>query len=216
VIQTRAAIQEIRKKKAKFIVQDTAFDAVLFTVPSPIAASLGKFDKQYTDKLCAIPHLWAQTLILETTKPVLDKTYWLNINERNFPFLAVVQHTNLIDQAHYNGHHIVYIGNYLQDHHPYLGKTKEELLALFLPYLKKINPHVNAKFVILNSFLFTVPNAQPVHTCGYSKRAPQLVTPYDHVYLANLDSVYPWDRGTNYAVEFGKRAASIILQKESL
>ena len=36
------------------------------------------------------------------------------------------------------------------------------------------------------------------------------------IYLANLDSIYPWDRGTNYAVELGIRAAHTIIQKESL
>ena len=63
----------------------------------------------------------------------------------------------------------------------------------------------------MNSFLFTSPNAQPVHTVNYSKRAPKLETPIPHVYIANLDSIYPWDRETNYAVELGMNAAKKIL-----
>jgi len=216
VIFTNTGISAIKKTKTGFLVNGKPFDAILFTVPSPIAAKIGGFDNEYKKQLSSIPHLWAQTLILETKKPVLTDTYWLNINDRKFPFLAVVDHTNMIDPAHYGGHHICYIGNYLPEGHIYITKTKEELLALFLPYLKKINPIFNAKFLILNSFLFTAPNAQPVHTLGYSRRAPKIITPYAHIYLANLDSIYPWDRGTNYAVEFGKRAAALILQKESL
>jgi len=65
----------------------------------------------------------------------------------------------------------------------------------------------------MNSFLFTSPNAQPVHTVNYSKRAPKLETPIPNVYLANLDSIYPWDRETNYAVELGQNAAKHILDK---
>ncbi len=216
VIKTKTSVDKIQQQKSKFLIQHSTFDAILFTVPSPIAATIGGFDKHYTQQLLAIPHLWAQTLILETKQPMLEKTYWLNINDRSFPFLAVVDHTNMIDTSHYDGHHMCYIGNYLPEGHAYLNMTKEQLLKKFLPYLKKINPHLNSKFHILNSYLFTVPNAQPVHTLGYSKRAPQIITPYRHIYLANLDSVYPWDRGTNYAVEFGKRAAKIIMQKESL
>jgi len=214
-ILTHTDISQIKKTKTEFLVNGQRFDAILFTVPSPIAAKIGGFDTAYTKKLFAIPHLWAQTLILETKKPILEKTYWLNVNDRSFPFLAVVSHTNMIDKKHYGDRHITYIGNYLPDGHAFISKSEEELLALFLPYLKKITPNFK-KSDITNMFLFTVPNAQPVHTCNYSKRAPSIITPYKHMYLANLDSVYPWDRGTNYAVDLGTRAAKIILQNESL
>ena len=103
------------------------FDAVLLTVPSQVAVKLIKFPKNYTQQLLSIPHLWAQTLILETDRPILKKTYWLNINDRSYPFIAVVQHTNFIDKKHYGGRHIAYIGNYLPDNHPYLKLTKEQL-----------------------------------------------------------------------------------------
>jgi len=32
-----------------------------------------------------------------------------------------------------------------------------------------------------------------------------------NVYLANMDSIVPWDRGTNYAIELGEKAAETIL-----
>ena len=198
IIKTNTAVTDIDRKK---------FDAILLTVPSRVAIKLITFPKDYTRQLLSIPHLWAQTLILETDKPLLEKTYWLNMNDRSFPFIAVVQHTNMIDKENYGGRHIAYIGNYLPDGHPYLTLTKEQLLKKFMPHLKKIN----AKFTILNSFLFTSPFAQPVHTTMYSTRAPKLETPVPHVYLANLDSIYPWDRETNYAVELGQRAAKKIL-----
>ncbi|MFZ2025648.1 MAG: FAD-dependent oxidoreductase [Microgenomates group bacterium] len=214
-ILTNTTITAIKKTTTGFLINERQFDAILYTVPSSIAAAIGGFDEHYKKQLLAIPHLWAQTLILETKKPILNKTYWLNINDRSFPFLAVVDHTNMIASSHYGGNHICYVGNYLPDGHAFITKTKEELLALFFPYLKKIAPHFSKKD-ITNMFLFTVPNAQPVHTCNYSKCAPVIVTPYKHIYLANLDSIYPWDRGTNYAVEFGKLAAHTLLKKESL
>ena len=31
--------------------------------------------------------------------------------------------------------------------------------------------------------------------------------------LANMDFVVPWDRGTNYAVELGQRAAECLLRE---
>ncbi len=200
IVKTNTTITHIDRKK---------FDDILLTVPSQIAVKLIKFPDTYKQQLLSIPHLWAQTLILETDKPILEKTYWLNVNDRSYPFIAVVQHTNFIDKKNYGGKHIAYIGNYLPDNHPYLKLTKEQLLEKFLPYIKKIN----SQFSILNSFLFTSPNAQPVHALNYSQRAPKLETPIQNVFLANLDSICPWDRETNYAVELGQNAAKHILDK---
>ena len=198
-------------KNYQLSINNYQFDKVLITTPSTVAQKIIHFPEDYNKRLSSIPHLWAQTLILETDRPILKKTYWLNINDRSYPFIAVVQHTNFIDKKHYGGRHIAYIGNYLPDNHPYLKLTKEQLIKKFTPYLKKINPSINHELSTMNSFLFTSPNAQPVHTVNYSKRAPKLETPIPHVYIANLDSIYPWDRETNYAVELGMNAAKKIL-----
>ncbi len=202
VINTQSTMHNIQTKK---------YDAILITTPSQIAVKLIKFPENYKQQLLSIPHLWAQTLILETDKPILEKTYWLNVNDRSFPFIAVVQHTNFIDKKNYGGRHICYIGNYLPDNHPYLTLSKDQLLKKFMPYLHQINQ--NTKYKIQNTYLYSSPNAQPVHTLHYSKRAPKLETPIPHVYLSNLDSIYPWDRETNYAVELGQNAAKHILDK---
>jgi protoporphyrinogen oxidase len=183
-------------------IQTLPFDKILITVPTPIALKL------IPNLSLTIPHLHAQTLILETKEPILKDTYWLNITDRSFPFLAVVAHTNFMDKKHYGGNHLTYFGNYLPEGHPYLFMTKEQLLKIFLPFIKHVSLH--SPFSILHSYLFNGPFAQPVHQLHYSKIAPKLETPIPGVYLANLDSIYPWDRGTNYAVELGKQAALAI------
>jgi len=42
---------------------------------------------------------------------------------------------------------------------------------------------------------------------------PPFQTPLANVYLANIQQVYPWDRGTNYAVELGEKIADFITNK---
>jgi hypothetical protein len=90
--------------------------------------------------------------------------------------------------------------------------TTDQLLKEFWPYIKRLNPTMNYELITKN-YLFTGPFAQPVHERNYSQRAPMLETPASGIYLANLDSIYPWDRGTNYAVELGKRAAEMMTKR---
>ncbi len=228
----------------------SSFDRVLLTIPTPIASKLLSSCQLSTARLAqapakrvngqlssSIPHLHAQTLILETKEPILQGTtlrgckvvpceangiYWLNIMDRSFPFLAVVAHTNMIDPKYYAGHHLTYFGNYLPDGHKYLSMTTKELYREFLPFIQRIRTTSNFKiqtsnlkmkslqFKVLSLHLFTAPFAQPVHELHYSRRAPKLTTPIAGIFFANIDSIYPWDRGTNYAVELGQKAANVI------
>ena len=214
-ILTGVPIDRIVLKNLSFGIGHGVFDKVLLTVPTPVIAKLVPDLTDSLSEALTIPHLHAQTLILETKEPILKDVYWLNILDRTFPFLAVVAHTNFMDKKHYGGHHVTYFGNYLPTGQMYLSMTKDQLLKEFLPYIRKLNPLLNSKFLILNSFLFVGPYAQPVHQLHYSRRAPKLDPPaggrIPNLYIANLDSIYPWDRGTNYAVELGKRAADQII-----
>lgn len=191
---------------SQFQILNSTFDNVLLTTPTSVALKLlPPLPDSYTKPLLSIPHLHAQVLILETKKPILNDVYWLNVTDTSFPFLAAVAHTNFMSTKEYGGHHLTYFGNYLPQGHPYLSMTKEQLLKKFMPFIRRLSH--NSTFQILNSFVFFGPFAQPVHQTQYSKKAPKLTTPLPHVYLANMDSIYPWDRGTNYAVELGIRAA---------
>lgn len=183
------------------------FDKVLLTTPTPIARHLiPSLPSSYTDGLSTIPHLHAQVLILETRIPLLNTVYWLNVTDQSYPFLAMVAHTNFMDKKQYGGNHLTYFGNYLPQGHPYLSMTKDRLQKTFMPHIKRLCPTLQQKNII-HSYLFTAPFAQPVHERGYSKKIPPIHTPIPGVYMANMDYIFPWDRGTNYAVELGQKAA---------
>ncbi|HSA83286.1 MAG TPA: oxidoreductase, partial [Patescibacteria group bacterium] len=142
-------------------------------------------------------------------KPFLtDGTYWLSICEKNSPVLVVVEHTNLIDKQHYNNEHLVYLGNYTPTTEKKFTMNKEDLLKFYDPLLKKINPEYQNNLIATE--LFKAPFAQPIIPTNYSKMIPSMITPLPNVYLANIEQVYPWDRGTNYAVELGEKVANLI------
>ena len=44
----------------------------------------------------------------------------------------------------------------------------------------------------------------------HSAAIPPLETPLRHLTMANMSQVYPWDRGTNYAVALGRQAAKTV------
>lgn len=184
------------------ILQD--FDKTIVTLPTPVFLKVAKnLPKEYINKYASIPHLSALTLILVLKKPFLKNTYWLNITDKSFPFLALVEHTNFMNPGHYGGDHILYIGNYLPPNHPYFKISPQKLLKIYAPYLKKISP--DCQLPTTNYQLFSQPFAQPIVTVGYQNHIPTFQTPLKNVFLANMDMVYPWDRGTNYAVEMGEK-----------
>lgn len=193
------------------------FDKIIFTTPLPIFLKITKkyLPKEYFKKLNNLKMVGALNLVLILKEKFLkDNTYWLNINEPNFPFVAVVEHTNFIDPKHYGGNRVLYVGGYYPQNHPYFKTNKEKIFKEFLPYLKKINPAYNFELCTLNFELFANPYAQPIIPTNYSNLVPSVKTPLKNVYLATMHHIYPWDRGTNYAVELGKRVAYDIFKED--
>ena len=111
----------------------------------------------------------------------------------------------------WGGDRVIYCGDYLQPDHPQMQMSKEELFSLYLPSIKKVNPDFDRDWV-RTSYLFREKYAQPVPPVNHSKNIPPLETPIPGLYFASMSQVYPWDRGTNYAVEIGRRAAGLVLK----
>ena len=179
------------------------FDKIVITTPT----------HQFFPKIKLPKMLGAISLILELKKKFLEEnTYWLNINEEGFPFVALVEQTNFIDKKYYGDSHLVYLGGYYPQDHPYFKMTKEQVLKEFLPYLKKINPHFNHSSVV-GCYLSLAHQAQPIIPTDYSQIIPSHKTALKNVYLANMQQVYPWDRGLNYAIELGNKVSQLILNE---
>lgn len=211
-----AQVREIQPMKNSKIRLDIdgkhhVFDKVISTLPTPMLLKITKgFTEEFITKYSSLAGIGAVNLVLSLKKQFLtDGSYWLNINDRSMPFLAVVEHTNMIDKKNYAGDHILYVGNYLSASHPYFGFTADKLITLFLPHLKKINPRFSRSWV-KESWVWKAPFAQPIVTPHYSKKIPPIITPINNLYIANIQQVYPWDRGTTYAVELGDRVSKLI------
>lgn len=179
------------------------FDKVIVTLPSFLFLKLApQVPELYKKSLLHLKGIGAVVVVMRLKKPFFtDGTYWLNVCDTKAPVLAIVEHTNFINKKHYNNEHLIYLGNYLPSDHKYFHLTAEELLKAFDPYLRKINPDYKKSLIGVKKF--SVPFAQPIIPVNYSKIVPSFDTPLKNVYLANMQQVYPWDRGTNYAVALG-------------
>jgi protoporphyrinogen oxidase len=196
------------------------FDQVLSTTsPTAMLKLAPNLSEPYTSKLHSLHSIGAQCLILALDRQLMtDGTYWLNLpatspnkDENPFPFLALVEHTNYLPKEHYGGDHLVYLGDYLTADHEYYRMSEEELVSRYLPSLKRVNPDFSPEW-IRKRWLFRAPYAQPVPFVNHSQHIPSIRTPIKGLYFASMSQVYPWDRGTNYAIEMGRRAARIMAE----
>jgi protoporphyrinogen oxidase len=206
------SITEMSDKKItiKTDKKEATFDKAIVTLPSFLFLKLApQLPDEYKNKLVRLRGLGATDLIMRLKKPFLsDNTYWLSICEKDSRVLVIVEHTNIMDKKHYNNEHLVYVGNYPKTDDPKFTMAKEELLEYYDPVLKRLNP--DYKKNLIGYELFKAPFAQPIVPTNYSKLIPPMTTPLENVFLANIEQVYPWDRGTNYAVELGQKVAKLI------
>lgn len=186
------------------------FDAVIVTLPTKLFLRLSpQIHENYKNKYGILGGLGAINVILRLREPLMaDGTYWLNICDKNAPVIAIVEHTNFMDKKYYNNEHIVYAGAYISASHPYFYMKKSDILQKITPLLNRLNTSWRKN--LIDYELFTTPFAQPIMKLHYSRIAPPLETPLQNVWLANIEQIFPWDRGTNYAVELGQRVARHI------
>lgn len=200
------------QKDGTIKINDQIYDKVIVTLSSPLFAQIApQLPTDYKKKLLNLRCLSAINLVLRLKKSFFqDKTYWLNICDTRYPLTGIVEHTNFMDKKYYNNENLVYLLNYVPQNHRFMRMSENELLKIYDPLLTRINKNYKSEIIDIN--LFTVPFAQPIVPINYSKLIPSFKTPLKNLYLANIQQVYPWDRGTNYAVELGEKIADIILK----
>ena len=188
------------------------YDQVLATTSPGLLAKLAPdLPPDYLQGLLDLKSMGAVVMTLSLKHQLSeDGYYWFNIPKSlGFPFLALVEHTNYLSPEYFGGEHIVYIGDYLDPAHEYFSLNKEELLEHFLPSLQRFNPEFERGW-INEVWLHRSKYAQPVPLLNHSQNIPAVQTPIAGLYFASMSQVYPWDRGTNFAVEIGRRAASMM------
>ena len=195
-----------KKHEIKFDGRTENFDIVVSTIPGPIFNKLFPVSTEFKKSVENIKYIGATCMILELTESITP-FYWLNINDKKAPFLAMVEHTNFVEKDKYDDRIIVYIAKYVDAEDELFKKSEDELFDLYCEYLPKINDKFDKKWVIDRHF-YKSPFAQHIVTTDYEM--PDYETNIDGLYYANFTQIFPHDRGTNYAVEQAETLSKLI------
>jgi protoporphyrinogen oxidase len=215
-LQTPVRLIERETGAGKAIIhggKEEAYDQVLVTLsPEAMSRLVPSLPEGYLHGLRNMKSMGAVVITLALKHQLSEQGYyWYNLpKSAGYPFLALVEHTNYLSPEHFGGDHIVYMGDYLEPEHEYFRLSQEELLERFLPALSKFNPKFERDWV-KKVWLFRTTYAQPVPLVNHSKNIPNIQTPIEGIFFASMSQVYPWDRGTNFAVEIGRRAARLMM-----
>lgn len=192
-----------------------SFDKVLVTTsPNLMAKLCPELPENYLKGLLELKSMGAVVMTLALKHSLSkDGFYWFNVpKDEGYPFLALVEHTNFVSKENFGGDHIVYAGDYLELGHEYFSMSDDELLERFIPAFQKFNPEFSRDWV-KKIWVNKTNYAQPVPLVNHSKNIPAIQTPIEGLYFASMSQVYPWDRGTNFAVEIGRKAARLMVGK---
>ena len=170
---------------------------------------LNKKVESYREKISTIKYIGNICLVLILDRS-LSKTYWTNVNDPDFPFVALIEHTNFEPSKTYKGKHIVYLSKYLPVADDLYALNRDQLLEFSLPYIKRMFKGFKNEW-LKDVFLWKEPYSQPIITKRYAKKIPKYKSPIDGLYVSCMAQIYPEDRGTNYAVMQGKKVANILL-----
>ena len=187
------------------------FDKIIAAIPTPVFQKIVPASPEYEKTLNQTKWIGSLNLILILKEKFLtDNTYWLNINEESFPFLALVEHTNVVSSKSFDKKHILYLGGYYEKDHSIYKKGEKEIFNDFKPFLKKINSNYDFEKNLVGLKKYSCFFSQPVISTNHSKKLLEYKTPLKNIYLCNMEQIYPWDRGVNYAIKEGIKMAGLI------
>jgi len=88
--------------------------------------------EEYSEKLSKVKYKANICMILELSEKLSDY-YWVTIAEKDFPFVLLIEHTNLVADNDYKSH-VVYLSRYLDKKNEFYSLTDEEIQREFVKY----------------------------------------------------------------------------------
>jgi protoporphyrinogen oxidase len=178
-------------------------DRVVSTLPPALTARLYPELANGATGQGPFAPLAAHCLVLALDRP-LTGIYWIGAADRDWPFLAVVEHTAMLSPEAYGGRHLVYLGAYRPATDALPAEPVARQIELAGELLRTLNPAWESGWVT-DAWTFRAPLAQPIVDTGFRDRIPGFDTAMPGVFGASMFQVYPHDRGQNYSIDLAER-----------
>lgn len=187
-------------------------DIYVFAVPVPnFGILIPEGYSDYKESLGQIEYLDNVCLILKLFRP-LTPFYMLNIQDPEVPFTGIIGLSHIYPPGEFEGYSIFYISRYLRGNSNFFHKSKEKVLSLYLPHLKRINPEFDESW-IAGYEISKGRNIEPFHRIEYSKYIPDMKTPFENCFLITTAQIYPDITVMNTSVNVAE--AFVIQRKDS-
>lgn len=194
-------------------VSDTFTDVVVAASPGTFAQLCEPYAPGYCAQFKTKASLGVQVVIL-SLKRKLGRHYWYSL--RKTPeqlFLALIEHTNFVPVEEFNGENLVYLANYVDTESAEWALSDSDLVKYAVRTCARVKGDVGEND-IFRSWVFREKYAQPVVGVGAKAKTPSIrMDECQGLYHASMAHVYPWDRGTNFALELGQNTAELVLAK---
>ena len=206
IVKTDCTLKAINVMDEEVIVTSQSeehYDAVVLTCPTPESKQLLRdVPPEVVRQLDAIEYRACLCLALHLEEKV-SEYYWVNILNREIPFIACFEHGNL-NPSLKGG--LVYAVAYVNEAEKLWSLKDEEICELFKDGLKKVfkkSPKVKSWT------LFRARYGTPIYNVGYRNIA---MNPYPRLYFAGIYMAFPEIRSSGPAIRTGIEAAEKIVQ----
>ncbi len=174
-------------------------DAVISTIPTPDLKKLIPVELpeiKYQSSIC---------VLFSFKEPVFDDVYWVNV-KGNYPFGAIIEHTNFIPVDEY-GEHLLYTASYSHPSSNILNMNRNDVARLHARALQKISSEKPEWWRVSVSKYSGV-----IYEKGYLKKVPDYRTNVEGLYIAGIFSApnYP-ERSMNGSIISGKECARTLM-----
>ena len=207
-IFTNSEVVSIRNKKITYLKnrkrKTLQFDLIVSTVPPEIFLKIiDKIPKDLERSFKKIKYLSCISSTIGLKKKMFDQ-YWVNILDKNLPFVVLFNHTALYEDAAPKGKSVCYLVTYLRGKEKLWKKSEKQIKEIYLMAIKKIMPDFEENIEWFK--VFKVKHAEAIYKLGFSN--PPIS--YDGIYFGGIYRIYPKIRNMASAMEEGINVAKEI------
>ena len=180
-------------------------DWIINTAPPNI------FNKTANEKIIPEPEYQGAVCVFLVLKKSLCNYYWTNIINKEIPFGAYIEHTNIQPKSIYGNNVVSYLASYPNKNSKIWNKKGKEVFEIYFSGLKKIFDV--DKNDVVSWKVFRDKTAGIVYRKDFPKELMMnCKTPIKNLLICGMFNSYP-ERSINNSVVLGKKCSNIILKK---